>query len=191
MTTENTKRLHPLDWKKEKKTGHPTYCLGIALSWHRRMVETGGDTMASYEGVVVDPLGNETSTLTEEQYDDMIASAQKLFADVRTAAASRPQPIAAKFVRILVHPNAHHAVIVRMPGGLDATAYVAEQRNAVEGQELVVKTMSFSTRMLWPADGTAEKQDLMDLFPLAFSPVYPDEFMKLAGWRGTDVKKLA
>ncbi len=176
---------HPLDWREQKKTGYPTFCLAIAQAWHARNI------VGDYVGVVVDPLGNETTSMTEQDYDAMISSAQELFKATKDRVAALPLPIPAKHVRILVHPDAHHAVIVKMPHGGDAMTLISEQRNAQDGQELQVKTFSFSSRLLWPVDASPEKQDLIDNFGLAFHMIYPDDFLKLAGWRGSEVKKRA
>lgn len=193
MTTEAAPpRKHPLDWKKEKKTPEPAYRLACAVAWHARLRL---DDAATYDGVVVDPLGDETSPCTVEQYDGMISAAQKLFADTKAQGPTLKPPVQPKHVRILMHPDAHHAVIVKLPVGGDANAIIVEQRNAAEtgipGAVLDAKTNSFSNRMLWPADGSPEKQDLMDFYNMAFRFVYPEEYLKLAGATGVEIKKLA
>lgn len=177
---------HPFDWRDVKKTPHSLYCLGIAVAWHARRCAT--DAMP-FDGPVVDPLGNETEPMTEEQYDSLVEAAKKTLQGAKDYAVTLKPPVAAKHVAILPHDSAHHAVVVRMPFGPDAMAVVNEQRNAADGQEDVVRVYSFSSRMLWPVDGSAERLDLMDGFSLAFHMIYPVEYLKLAGWRGAEVKR--
>lgn len=175
--------MHPLDWKSSKKTSYPLFCLAMAIAWHKR--ESLGD---DYVGLVADPAGVETLPCDEQAYDSAIAEAQQVLAQAKAEAAKRNVP--AKFVRVLCHPDAMHAVVVRLPGGADTNAYIAEMRNAPEGGELQAKTFAFANRLLWPLPGSSEAQDLQDLFGIAFQLVYPDELQKLAGFRGVDVKKL-
>lgn len=191
MSTAPTK--HPLDWKAEKKTGHPTYCLAVALAWHTRLASPGylPDSDMPYDGVVVDPLGNETLPMTEAQYDAMIAAAQQKLRDVREAASKLQPPVQAQHVRILVHSDAHHAVIVRLPVGLDSQALLRSIRDAEGEARKTIMAYETAQRTLWPADGSPERSDLMTAFGYAFELVYPEEYLKLVGWRGTDVKKLA
>lgn len=182
---------HPLDWKAEKKTGHPTYCLAVALAWHTRLSSPDylPDAETPYGGVVVDPSGNETRPMTEAQYDGMIAAAQQLLRDVRDAAGKAQPPVQAKHIRILTHSDAHHAVIVRMPVGLDGTSLLRAIMEAPDAARKDTMCYETSQRILWPAEGTPARADLMEQFNYAFTMVYPDEYLKLAGWRGTEIKK--
>ncbi len=208
--------MHPLDWKARKNTGHPLYCLAISIAWHKRL-RTGIDAVElddlvaqqnetqllgedgqptnrvdlataqkRYEGAFVDPRGDETRPMTEAVYDAMIAEAIEL---VKGLKAKSPKPA---LVRILPHDSLHHACIVKVPGGLDAAAVLTEIRQRPEGMDpLQFAAAIFSKHMLWPADGSQEKADLMDHLGTAFFGVYPDEFLGLLGWKGSDVKKLA
>jgi len=174
---------HPIDWKAEKKTSHPLYCLAIAVAWHARRCDD------AYTGPVVDPLGNETAAMSEQDYDAMVKAAADTLAAAKERAAKLNPPVAGKHVVILPHDSAHHAVIVKLPFGGDAMTVVNEQRNAPDGQEDATRVYTFSSRMLWPIDGSQERLDLMDGFGLAFHMIYPVEYLKLAGWRGAEVKK--
>lgn len=182
---------HPLDWKAEKKTGHPIFCLAMANAWHRRMAAPGflpdGGSDEAYDGVVVDPLGNETMPMTEAQYDAMISDGQALLRNVRDTAAKAPIPVQPKNVRILVHPDDHHAVIVQDPG-MGAIGMLRAIKEAPDAQ--AAQAYEFAQRMLWPADGSPERADLMGCFAFAFHFVYPNAYLELAGWKGAELKKL-
>ena len=107
------------------------------------------------------------------------------------ASTTAKLPGSAKFVRILPHPDGLHAVIVRVPGGMDARKYIAELRDAPDdpNMRMDANVLSFESRLLWPSVGTQEFVDLVDLFALAHRMVYPSELQKLAGFTGIDVKK--
>jgi hypothetical protein len=181
---------HPLDWAKQKKTPEPMLKLGCAIAWHCRIaLENSSQPLP--EGLqIVDPHGIETEDMTEAQYDDMIAAASSKLREIKTA-----QQAGAKFVRVLPHPDGLHAVVIKLPGGMDARKYIAELRD-IEQQDdptgnlmLDAKVASFDARLLWPAPGTIEYSDLADMFALAHRMIYPMKLQQLAGWHGIDVKK--
>ena len=177
---------HPLDWAKQKKTPEPMLKLGCAIAWHCR-IALDNAAQPLPEGLqIVDPHGIETEDMTEVQYDDMIAAASSKLREIKTA-----QQAGAKFVRVLPHPDGLHAVVIKLPGGMDARKYIAELRDAPDepNMRLDANVASFDARLLWPAPGTVEYSDLVDMFALGHRMVYPSELQKLAGFTGIDVKK--
>ena len=128
--------------------------------------------------------------VTEDAYDAMVEAARQKLADAKASTTAK-LPGSAKFVRILPHPDGLHAVIVRVPGGMDARKYIAELRDAPDdpNMRMDANVLSFESRLLWPSVGTQEYVDLVDLFALAHRMVYPSELQKLAGFTGIDVKK--
>lgn len=181
---------HPLDWAKQKKTPDPLFKLGCAVVWHTRLALEGTGQDVPADMPRVDPLGVETDEMSEQDYDEMIEAARLKLADAKSATTAK-LPGSAKFVRILQHPDGLHAVIVRVPGGMDARKYIAELRDAPDdpNMRMDASVLSFESRLLWPSVGTQEFVDLVDLFALAHRMVYPSELQKLAGFTGIDVKK--
>lgn len=177
---------HPLDWAKQKKTPEPMLKLGCAIAWHCRIALENASQLLPEGLQIVDPHGIETEDMTEAQYDDMIAAASSKLREIKTA-----QQAGAKFVRVLPHPDGLHAVVIKLPGGMDARKYIAELRDAPDepNMRLDANVLSFESRLLWPSVGTQEYVDLVDLFALAHRMVYPSELQKLAGFTGIDVKK--
>lgn len=181
---------HPLDWAKVKKTPEPLFKLGCAIVWHTRLALEGTGQAVPETMPHVDPQGLETDDMSEADYDEMIEAARLRIGQIKDEVQAK-QPGSAKFVRILPHPDGLHAVVVKLPGGLDARKYIAELRDAPDDVNLRMdaNVMSFNARLLWPAVGTQEFVDLTDLFALAHRMVYPSELQKLAGFTGIDVKK--
>lgn len=187
-----TIQKHPLDWAKQKKTPEPLFKLGCAVVWHTRLALEGTGQDVPAEMPRVDPLGVETEEMSEQDYDEMIEAARLKLADAKAATTAK-LPGSAKFVRILPHPDGLHAVIARVPGGMDARKYIAEMREALaqENPDMRMDAMvlTYESRLLWPAVGTQEYLDLTDLFAMAHRTVYPSELQHTAGSNGIDVKK--
>ena len=198
------KLKHPSEWKAEKKIGHPTYCLAVAIAWHKRLSAAAADptvldgdveALDSNGRVIptVDPHGNETRPITEDQFDGMVAEAKQLLAAVRANAVKTPvngRPVKAQQVRILTHTSLDHAVIVRQADDVEARMMLAQIRDAGEGVSDVSAGL-FTERLLWPAPGAPEMQQLMEHLAMAFRPHYPDEYFGLLGYRAAEVKKRA
>ena len=135
-TSEAVTLLLPRDWAAKKKTSDAMLSLGVAIAWHNRLAADDGSvaddgSCGGWTGVVVDPTGNDTQPMTEQQYDDMIKSAVEQLRKCRADAAQGT----AKLVRVLQHPSALHACIVALPSALDARKYVHDVRNAPEGAD--------------------------------------------------------
>lgn len=202
MTTLPMK--HPSEWKAVKKVGHPTYALAVAIAWHKRLSAADrdpavldGDVEAlDDQGNVIptlDPHGNETRPMTEAAFDALVAEAQQLLRRVRADVVSKPvngRAVKAQSVRILPHPSLDHAVVVRVADEAESRQMLAQIRDAGDGA-LDVTAALFTERLLWPAVGSAEMQQLMDHFAMAFRPHYPDEYFGLLGYRAAEVKKRA
>lgn len=162
-------RKHPMDWAKDADTPWPHLCLAAAVGgW--------------------DFTGNMIGVMTRADYDAAIALAVQKFADVRAGAGVAP-----KHVLILPHSTLLHAVIVKRPLGLALRTFVeamgsdvlsAQQRGDMQADH-------FAQHCLWPAEGTAERQDLMDMMPGAFFFDYPNGMQRIVGFSGGEVKKRA
>ena len=187
-----TIQKHPLDWAKQKKTPEPLFKLGCAVVWHTRLALEGTGQDVPADMPRVDPLGVETDEMSEQDYDEMIEAARLKLADAKSATTAK-LPGSAKFVRILPHPDGLHAVIVRVPGGMDARKYIAEMRDSVSHDNpdlrMDAKVMTYESRLLWPTVGTQEFVDLTDLFAMAHRVVYPEALAEIAGANGITIKK--
>ena len=193
MTTPATTPLkHPLDWQAAKKTPQPIYNLAVAVAWHKRLASPGylpDDPSFVFDGPIVDPTGDETRAMTEVVYDAMIAEAQHVLQGCREAAAKLVPAVPAKSVRIVSHPSLSYAIVVRMPANAAAKMMLLRLGEATDRLD----SMSFelSQHMIWPAEGSVEKGDLMNGLPLAFQTALPEAFLGLTGAKGADLKKLA
>ena len=187
-----TIQKHPLDWAKSKKTPEPLFKLGCAVVWHTRLALEGTGQDVPAEMPRVDPLGVETDEMSEQDFDEMIEAARLKLADAKAATTAK-LPGSAKFVRILPHPDGLHAVIVRIPGGMDARKYIAEMREGLlqDNPDLRMDSnvLALESRLLWPAVGSQEYMDLGDLFALALRTVYPSVLQETAGANGITIKK--
>lgn len=180
--------LLPRDWAAKKKTSDAMLSLGVAIAWHNRLAADDGSvaddgSCGGWTGVVVDPTGNDTLAMTEQQYDSMIKAAVE---QLRKCRADAPQGTA-KLVRVLQHPSALHACIVALPSALDARKYVHDVRNAPDGTDpLDTQAFMFSKRLLWPLPAQLEAD-----FYVSYQLVYPNSFLGLLGWKGVEVKERA
>lgn len=187
-TSESVTLLLPRDWAAKKKTSDAMLSLGVAIQWHNRLAADDGSvaddgSCGGWTGVVVDPTGNDTQPMTEADYDSMIRSAVEQLRSCKAAA----KPGKAKFVRVLQHPSALHAVIVALPDALEARKYLYDGRNTPEGVDAVDHSAYiFSQRLLWPIAGTLEAD-----FFMSSAVVYPNSFLGLLGWKGVEVKERA
>jgi hypothetical protein len=178
----------PRDWAAKKKTSDAMLSLGVAIAWHNRLAADDGSvaddgSCGGWTGVVVDPTGNDTQPMTEQQYDDMIKSAVEQLRKCRADAAQGT----AKLVRVLQHPSALHACIVALPSALDARKYVHDVRNAPDGTDpLDTQAFMFSKRLVWPLPAQLEAD-----FYVSYQLVYPNSFLGLLGWKGVEVKERA
>ena len=193
MTTPATTPLkHPLDWQAEKKTPQPIYNLAIAVAWHKRIASPNyvpDDPSFVYDGPIVDPTGDETGAMAEATYDAMIADAQRVLQSCREAAQKLVPSVPAKYVRIVSHPSISYAVVVRMPINAAGKQMLLRMKDA--NDQLDSMTFELSQHMLWPAEGSVEKGDLINGLPLAFQTALPEAFLGLTGAKGADLKKLA
>ena len=191
-TSEAVQLLLPRDWAAKKKTSDAMLSLGVAIAWHNRLAADDGSvaddgSCGGWTGVVVDPTGNDTQPMTEQQYDEMIRSAVEQLRKCRADAAQAKPPIAAKLVRVLQHPSALHAVIVALPDAMEARKYVHDVRNAPEGADpLDTQAYMFSKRLVWPLPAQLEAD-----FYVSYQLVYPNSFLGLLGWKGVEVKERA
>lgn len=182
-----TELLHPRDWAAKKKTSDAMLALGVAIAWHSRLAADDGSvaddgSTGTWVGPVVDPTGNDTQPMTEQQYDEMIAAAVQQLRDCRAKAAQK-----AKLVRVLQHPSALHAVIVAIPDAIEARKYLHDVRNTPEMTDsLDHQAYMFSQRLLWPQAGMLEAD-----FYVGGALVYPNSFLGLLGWKGVEVKERA
>ena len=192
MTTEAVVMKHPLDWQAAKKTPQPIYNLAVAVAWHKRLASPGylpDDPSFVFDGPIVDPTGDETRAMTEVVYDAMIAEAQHVLQGCREAAAKLVPAVPAKSVRIVSHPSLSYAIVVRMPANAAAKMMLLRMKDA--NDQLDSMTFELSQHMLWPAEGSVEKGDLINGLPLAFQTALPEAFLGLTGAKGADLKKLA
>lgn len=183
-----TELLYPRDWASKKKTSDAMLALGVAIAWHSRLAADDGSvaddgSTGTWAGPVVDPTGNETLPMTEQQYDEMIAAAVQQLRSCRAEASQGK----AKLVRVLQHPSALHAVIVSLPDAIEARKYIFDVRNPPEGTDpLDTQAFMFGKRLVWPHAATLEAD-----FYVGGLLVYPNSFLGLLGWKGVEVKERA
>lgn len=162
-------RKHPLDWRTDLHTPWPHLCLGAAVAG-------------------LDFTGNMVDVVTRAEYDVMIAGGLAKLAEARATAK-----IAEKHVVILPHSSLLHAVVVKRPLGAALRSYVTAMASDVmtDQQKGDMQADHFAQHCLWPADGSPERQDLMDLMPGAFYYDYPQGMQRLVGFSGGEIKKRA
>jgi len=178
----------PHEWQDKLGTPLPLFRLAVARAWHAALIE--GDGVLG-EGCVADPHGAAQRPLAEAEYVAFVDGARDLLATLR-AAGTGGASYSARQVQILMHPGLDHAVVVKLPSAAEAKAMFRDNANTDQGpQTEALLEYQLSSRMLWPAEGTREKQDLMDMLPLAFSQAYPEELYNALGWKGAKVKKKA
>lgn len=163
-------RKHPLDWHKTKADSYPTLCLAAALhGW--------------------DYTGNDLRPMPEAEYDAAIRAAVDKLVEVRRELKARRE----KDVVILPHSSLLHAVIFRRPTGMELRGFIMQiQSDAIpDAQKLEISADFCAQHIAFPAEGTAERQDLMDDLPGAFFFDYPNQMRDLVGLTGGEVKKRA
>lgn len=184
---------HPADWALQKRTPRQLYALALAIAWHKRL-PTGHDALAGepYPGLVADPHGEDTRACTEEIYDAAVAEAQALLQQLRDAEKAKggkPQ-----LIKIIAHDSLDHAIVVRLPSaaGFPSPAATMLQQISQRPEGLSPAEHSATitlSHVLWPCG--LDAQLMQDMLGLAFLLVYPDEFIRLMGRSGAEVKKKA
>lgn len=164
--------MSPIDWYRQKRTKWEIACLAAAIqNW--------------------DPTCADELTVSETEYNAAITLAEMKIIDCRAVAAKLPDSTAQRRVFVLRHPDLMHAIVAYKPNVPESNAHLRASMDPESPPEMrqAATADGLWSRVLYPASATAERQRLMDEYPIAFGSTYPVAYLRALGLSQDDVRK--
>lgn len=181
-TTLTPEKKTASTWREDLGVSSPLHKLAVSMSWHT--------ALAADCDPVVDPSGDYDAAMPQADYVAMVDAAKSLLQRERDAAGAKAASPNA--VQILTHQGLDYAVVMLRPSRGQAMAMFSAQKAAKPGQETDdMLTSQLLDVIVWPADGTRERQDLLDRMPMAVGQALPQALYDSLGWLGARVKRRA